>query len=154
MNSWRKGITAASFFVQGDPVPEPRPKIITRARGGVPLPFPRAIKNKRVVAWRNILAAGCTVHLIEAFTGPLYVSLDFRFQRPKSQRKRNPPVWNTVGRGSKYGGDIDNLAKPVLDELENAGWFADDGAVVFLTCFKKYTDDLPGVLINIAPVEE
>lgn len=67
--------------------------------------------------------------------GPVIVSLSFRFPRPKRLLKKSSPsgaIW------CDGGGDVDNLAKAVLDCLTDAGWWHDDRQVVILHVLKDY----------------
>jgi len=69
----------------------------------------------------------------EPFTGPLTVVLAFALHKPK-YAERGPRQWPI----KKTAGDIDKLARAVLDALTDAAVFGDDGQVVRLIVEKDY----------------
>ncbi len=75
-----------------------------------------------------------------AQSGPLQVSIAFCYKRPKGQKsdfKTSRP-------------DLDNLSKPVLDALTDAGVITDD-AIVCRLCLEKFYHDSDCILITITP---
>jgi len=52
-------------------------------------------------------------------------------------------------------GDVDKLARLVLDALQNAGVLVDDAQVVELTARKAYPSDgvVPGIVVRLYPLE-
>ena len=61
--------------------------------------------------------------------GPIKVEINFYFVKPKSSKQKYPI--------NKRSGDLDNLAKAVLDSL-NKIVYEDDSQVIALTCSKYY----------------
>jgi Holliday junction resolvase RusA-like endonuclease len=89
----------------------------------------------------------------EPFTGPLTVVLAFALRKPKNA-ERGPRRW-PIG---KTAGDVDKLARAVLDALTDAAVFGDDGQVVRLVVDKDYPDTAesglqrsPGVRVLVQP---
>lgn len=133
-----------SFFAQGIPKGQPRPRAFIRGkRAAVYDPgTAEAWKGDIAIAWRNAEfpkpIAGC----------PYHVELSFRFPRPKSHYtskgilKPSSPDWHT---GKP---DTDNLAKGVLDALTHLQLWQDDAAVASLTVSKSYGTP-SGCLITI-----
>ena len=76
--------------------------------------------------------------------GPLRCELVFFIKRPKTVRAKYPT--------SQRSGDVDNLAKAVLDSLNPSNGFGgaynDDSQIVSLTC-SKYYRDVSGIEIKI-----
>lgn len=79
----------------------------------------------------------------ETLGGPVYVSIDFLFMRPKSHygtgrnqgvTKANAPLFHSSQP------DIDKLARAVLDSLTDAAVFRDDSQVATLTLTKTYAE--------------
>lgn len=102
--------------------------------------------------WRE----ACRSTLIDAqpkvwapYAGPVKVTLRFFLRRPASapKRRRTRPI-------KTRSGDIDKLARAVLDAATDAGVWVDDSQVVHLDAEKDWTPDdgPPGCLIIIEPV--
>jgi len=71
-------------------------------------------------------------------------------KRPAPQLRTDAPSWPT-GRNS---GDVDKLARTVLDALVIAGLLADDSQVVSLQVRKGWADELPaGVHVTVVEVD-
>ena len=109
-----------SFFVEGIPKPQPRPKACIRGRhAGVYDPGTAdEWKAKVRKAWRD---SG-----LEKFVGPLKVSYHFEMPRPKSHFKKGvlrpgAPYWHIIRP------DMDNVIKSTQDALTDAGaWDGDE----------------------------
>jgi Holliday junction resolvase RusA-like endonuclease len=70
------------------------------------------------------------------------VVLDFVFERPASHLKKDGSLTkgaNLEPVGANLG-DVDNLAKGVLDALTDAGFWVDDRLITLLTVRKAYGD--------------
>jgi Holliday junction resolvase RusA-like endonuclease len=150
-----------SVNVIGTPVPQPRPRVAARGRHAhayVPAKHP-------IHHWRLCVRTTMDQTLEEremegAYHGlPLLVSLHFTIARPKSQYRAsligNPlkPSAPAFPTGARTG-DLDNLAKGVLDALEGA-LFVNDSWVVDLRVSKGYVDPRysmePGCTIVVTP---
>lgn len=110
-------------------------------------------KPEHKVWHRKIMAAGKkALEKYEPLTGPLAIDLTFTFDRPKSVKATSRP-WPVT----RSSGDVDKLARAVLDALDDAGLYDDDSQIVTATTAKCYTDtpgavdrlDRPGVIIRI-----
>ena len=125
---------------------EPRPKGSKRA-----LPVRRRDGSQTVAlveeggaalqSWRTRLAAAVAEHRPEGapWPWPVVVEMTFYLRPPKRPRASWP-----VARGR---GDVDKLARAVLDELTGVV-IVDDGQVVHLNAAKAY-GDAPGVEVGV-----
>ncbi len=149
--------SAASLqlFVSGKPVPKGRPRgrAVTPKGGGKP--WIQFYTDEGTVTWEAWVAHRVVEQVTHLevlgdsdlrlpFAGRVLVSLRFNFERPKSTPKSVLyPVKNRT--------DVDNLAKAVLDALQNARVLVNDNIVTDLTVIKRYADDAhpEGVEIDI-----
>ncbi len=113
----------------------------------------RMIEQSQAVGpWREAIRAQTQVATAlvsgpwRAMTGPVDVSLIFRFPRPKGhygtgrnagKLKPSAPQFPATRRR----GDIDKLVRAVLDGITQGGAIADDGLVVMLDAVKLYPVD-------------
>jgi Holliday junction resolvase RusA-like endonuclease len=115
--------------------------------------------NKATKPWRDkVCAAGLLLKQRAGGTilGPVGIDVTVTVERPRTVDRQ----WPTVNR-SKGGGDIDKLARTVLDGLQDSGVIGDDAQVVELVARKCYPDspcpdrlDRPGAVIRIYPIGE
>jgi len=120
---------AVTFTIAGEPVPQPRPRVSTRggfARAYVP-------KEHPVHAYRQSLAAAARAAGLGETGEPLNVVIDAVFERPKSHLNK-AGVKPTAPRLPRP--DVDNLAKSVLDALQDV--IGDDTLVARLVVEKSY----------------
>ena len=120
---------AVTFSVHGEPVPQPRPRVSTRggfARAYVP-------KEHPVHAYRKAIAEAADEAGLVAQDEPLNVVIDAVFERPKSHLNK-AGVKPTAPRLPRP--DVDNLAKAVLDALQDV--MGDDTLVARLVVEKSY----------------
>ena len=120
---------AITFSVPGEPVPQPRPRVSTRggfARAYVPSSHP-------VHPYRQALAISAKSAGLKATGEPLCVEIMAVFERPKSHLNKSG-VKPTAPRLPRP--DADNLAKSVLDALQNV--IGDDTCVARLVVEKSY----------------
>jgi Holliday junction resolvase RusA-like endonuclease len=118
-----------AFSVLGEPVPQPRPRVSTRggfARAYVPAQHP-------VHAYRQSLSAAARAAGLGETGEPLNVVIDAVFERPKSHMTK-AGVKPTAPRLPRP--DVDNLAKAVLDALQDV--IGDDTLVARLVVEKSY----------------
>lgn len=120
---------AITFTVPGDPVPQPRPRVSTR--GG----FARAYVPKQhpVHEYRGAIASAAADAGLTPTGEPLNVVIDAVFVRPKSHL-RKAGVKPDAPRLPRP--DVDNLAKAVLDALQDV--IGDDTHVARLVVEKSY----------------
>ena len=120
---------AVTFTIAGEPVPQPRPRVSTRggfARAYVPAQHP-------VHAYRQSLSAAARAAGLGETGEPLNVVIDAVFVRPKSHLTK-AGVKPTAPRLPRP--DVDNLAKAVLDALQDV--IGDDTLVARLVVEKSY----------------
>ncbi len=111
--------------------------------------------TKRTKPWRALVKrAGEALDLPGPLSGPVAVEVTFTVLLPSSV-KPTSRFWPWK-RSSGIGGDIDKLARALLDGLQDAGVFADDAQVCDLHAVKAYPHspapdvlDQPGALIRI-----
>lgn len=127
------------FQVEGDPIPQGSARaFVVKGRAVV------TSDNPRLKAWRNLVAAAASAARIEQgwpakVDHPLVVSIVFVLPRPKTVKRERPT-------GAKEG-DIDKLARAVLDALTEGEVVVDDSRVVRVVAEKVYG---PTVGITVA----
>lgn len=140
--------------VYGDPAPKGSLKCIGQ-RGRHQL----VEDSARTAPWRDRVARGARRLTVSGLSGPLGLEVTLTVERPVSHylTRRDPDtglrILSAAGRSRPYptkrsqgmGGDVDKLARVILDALEDAGVYGDDAQVVELTARKTYPDG-PGVL--------
>ena len=150
--SWHE---VASFFVAGDPKPQPRQrhrviKVNSKLKGaGFTDP-----KNP-VHTWKDLIALEAEKCLPGApLTGPLRVSITFYFRRPQGHFRTGKNAgllkdWAPEFHTAKP--DRDNAEKAVLDIMTQIGFWGDDSQVVGGQVWKRYADpgQVPGAKITI-----
>lgn len=116
-----------SFQVAGEPKPQPRPRAYNRGKHA------SVYNPDSADAWKAAVAAeALRCRPPEVLQGPLWVSLAFWLPRPKRLMGKNYPEWHSSRP------DADNLAKAVLDAIQDCGWWNDDGQVAELSVRKFY----------------
>lgn len=107
--------------------------------------------------WRALVARAGRALPVTGLVGPIGVEVTLTVNRPKSVTRPWPSA-KANRRGQ--GGDIDKLARAVLDGLTESAVFGDDSQVVELTARKCYPDtpgaqdrlERPGAVIRIYPI--
>jgi Holliday junction resolvase RusA-like endonuclease len=153
------------LVVYGPPAPKGSMKCI--GRGGRHQLVDNSTRTK---PWRERVAAGARRLTISGLSGPLGVEVTLTVDRPTSHYRVNGQL-SAEGRrrpwpsrkSSGVGGDVDKLARTVLDALEDSGVLLDDAQVVELIVRKTFRDgagvlpdalDRPGARIRLYPLEE
>ena len=122
-------MTAVTFTVPGDPVPQPRPRVSTR--GGFARAFVPA--NHPVHAFRDRVASAAQAAGLTEAASPVSITIEATFGRLRSHYRKAgvkptaPPLRRP---------DCDNLAKAVLDGLQDV--IGDDTWVARLTVAKAW----------------
>lgn len=120
------------FSVEGNPVPQGRPRFFRRGN------HVGAYDPAKSRVWKKLVADTASAHGCKPLDGPLYLSAHFRIQRPKTMTVIEPHYKRP---------DIDNLIKALKDALTGICWH-DDAQVCFLITSKTYSDT-PGVDVEI-----
>lgn len=124
------------LFIQGDPVPQGRPKFARRGK------FVTVYDPPKSKAWKEVVSLQAKAAGIKPMEGPLSISLVFRIKRPK--KPANPyPV-----------GDVDNYCKGLKDALNTIA-YKDDAQIIELHATKEYVIEgfVTGVKIRIEKVK-
>lgn len=119
-------------------------KVMDKGKNGKP--FMRE-SSKGVRPFRTALrraAMGSDGRPRAKFLGPVTISIEFEFQRPRSNSDEHATTQGTVG-------DVDKLSRAVLDGLTEAGVIEDDRFVVKLVATKAWGDEDRAV-ITVAPL--
>ena len=122
-------MSAVSFTVAGQPVPQPRPRVSTAggfARAYVPGKHP-------VHAYREAIATAARGAGLTTTGEVLNVVIDAVFERPKSHLRKSGVKLDAPKLPRP---DVDNLAKAVLDALQDV--MGDDSLVGRLVVEKSY----------------
>lgn len=142
-----------SFFAQGIPKGQPRPRAFARNIGGQWTA--RVYDAGTAEGWKSCIADAARKGNIpiRPLTGPIKLSLLFTMPRLASHFKRTgevkpgAPFWHVV----RY--DLDNLDKAVLDALTVLGFWKDDSQIAELESSKVY-GDVPGCRIVIQELDD
>lgn len=108
--------------------------------------------DKRVKPWKHaVLVAAHRSRLRpeQPLDEPVKVDIDLYFRRPSDRKRTKDPddrIWHTKRP------DRDNLEKPILDALQNAGWWVDDARVCSGELQKFYAgkDDEPRAVVRVS----
>lgn len=131
-----------SFIVQGTPKPKARPRF-RRTPNFVQTYTPETTVNweQTIVSQVKHQIATITAMIgpgqldVLPFAGRIMADVRINSVRPKSASKSVEfPL-------KAQPGDVDNLAKSVLDALQLAGVIEDDKTVTDLTAYKRFADD-------------
>ena len=137
------------FTVNEKPVPQPRPRVVRMQNGQT-----RAYNSEKSVVYKRIVKAAALSEMnkqrLTMTDRPLAVRLTFVFAPPKSYTKKKLEAVNSGELRYTKLPDADNLAKSVMDALNNV-IYKDDSQIVELTVNKEY-GNTDHVLINITEV--
>ena len=141
------GNVLATFTAYGDPKAQPRPRAFAKA-GKVRMYDPSTAEH-----WKSQIAFAAQDFIPPApHNGPLLVTLEFLFNRPKAHYKSNGILRDKMPLLHEKKPDIDNLTKAVLDALTAVGMWDDDKQVAAMSLVKRYVVDAEraGVAVNVA----
>lgn len=137
---------AFAFMVEGTPIGKARPRFVRRGN------FVSTYTPKTTKEYEENIAKGFTSMGGTIFDYPfLRVKISAYFPIPKSTRKADRQQMKEGGFWYNKKPDCDNIAKAVLDALNNVAW-ADDKQVVSLDV-KKFYSEKPCTIIQIREVE-
>jgi Holliday junction resolvase RusA-like endonuclease len=144
---WKR---VASFWVPGEPVPQPRPKARAMKMGSK---WTAQVYNpKSADGWKQLVSCYGAGRIAHPLDEPCRVEVAFYCPRIKGlMRKRDPdgPVPNMTRP------DVDNYAKAVIDAMQDSGWFVDDSRIVELVATKLYhaKGGKPGAMIEVSVID-
>lgn len=148
-----------AFTIFGDPVPKGSLKCVGRAGQH------RIVEdNPRTRSWRRTIAEGVEGVGTADVHQPVGVEITSTLPRPAHHFgvtgiRSNAPIWPTNLRT----GDVDKLARLVLDALVDSGLLVDDAQVVEVVSRKSFPKpeatpylpdvlDCPGVIVRVYPM--
>lgn len=131
-----------TIFFPFEPVPKGRPRFTRAGHSYTP---------KTTLEYEKKISEYYKSQTDDFYDGAIKVKLTFNFPIPKSTTKKNR---NLIIAGqikcTKHTGDVDNLAKSVLDALNGIA-FVDDCLVTRLTIVKQYaTENYIGTEMEIS----
>lgn len=142
-------MTAVMVTVYGVPATQGSSRAFVRGKRAIIT----SANNDRLKPWREAVRSTLVDHIGPSWLpidGPTQVTVKFLLPRPASAPKRRR-TWPVGARS----GDLDKLARAVLDAATDAGVWRDDAQVVRLSAGKDYAADYrPRAIIHICPYEE
>lgn len=136
-------VVVFSFTATGTPKPKQRPRTVRNKNTGFVQTFTPdttvawesavAWQAKQALAWVEVNHPG-EVGACLPFAKRVMVRMRFNIARPKSLPKKEQYPLNA------RSGDVDNLAKSVLDALQNVNVLEDDKRVTDADCYKRFAD--------------
>jgi Holliday junction resolvase RusA-like endonuclease len=137
-----------TFFVEGEPKPQPRPRATCRHGSGGRVTLGVFDPGTADVWKRSVRQALFYEGLLdEDLDGPISLTLRFHLPRPASHHKCGDRAKPLSGRAPTHHigkPDTDNLAKSTLDALTDAGLWHDDAQVCSLHVEKFYNSGRVG----------
>jgi Holliday junction resolvase RusA-like endonuclease len=117
--------------------------------------------NKRLKSWRSdvcdaIAKAPIPDDRVSRYDGPVYVTLNFWFDRPKGHFGSRGNVLPSAPRGHVTRPDIDKLIRATLDAITLAQVWKDDSQVADIEAHKRFSANKlgPGTKILVTSAEE
>jgi Holliday junction resolvase RusA-like endonuclease len=108
---------------------------------------PLVNNNAATTPWQDAIANAVEkLGITEPLDEPVGLQLTFTVDRPRSVTVASRPWPSKTARTSDGGGgDVDKLARTILDGLEQGGVIRNDAQVVHLSAVKAYPDS-PGAV--------
>ena len=125
-----------SFFVSGDPKPQPRPRAFARRMGDHYVA--RVYEAGTAENWKSAIAEAARAAGLTKFTGAVAVELRFNFKRPKSHFRSNGTVKESAPHFHTQRPDYDNLEKGLIDALTKLGAWDDDAQIADVHTTKQW----------------
>lgn len=148
-------IVVFSFTALGTPKPKARPRVVRRGNFVQTYTPATTVNWEQTIVWQakqamvNVQVNNPQLALdVFPFSGRILAEIRFNVVKPKSAPK------STVFPLKAQPGDIDNLAKSVLDALQLSGTIVDDKTVTDLTVIKRFVEPghLEGVEIELTAI--
>lgn len=135
---------AISFFVEGTPKGQPRPKAFVRG-GHAAVYDPGTAEG-----WKSQVALAAWPFLGDPFAGPVKLTLGFRMPRPRAHYRGKTMTLRDDAPQYHIGKpDADNFAKAVMDALTMLRMWNDDSQVAVLKVWKMYEAGSIGCHVTI-----
>ncbi len=138
MNVRHEPAGSLSFFVPGVARPQGSMKpIVSKSTGKV---FMK--QSSTLHEWRAAVMTTASEAIVQydwecVEEGPVVLSCDFRFVRPKSHTKKRRAEDGGI---KDNGSDLDKLVRAVCDSLTYAGVYGDDRQVAWVSAAKRYVE--------------
>lgn len=133
-------VTLLTFFIDGKPQPKGRPRAARRGEGVTVYTDETTLNWEQNVGWQvkqaltRIAMDDQGGEIVLPLRGRVIADLRFNFERPASTPKKVQfPVKNRT--------DVDNLAKAILDALQNVGVLFNDNIVTDMDTRKRFVED-------------
>jgi crossover junction endodeoxyribonuclease RusA len=94
-------------------------------------------KSKELMEWRSLVGQAAHVAGCTPISGPITISMEFRYLRPRSVTREHPTV----------PPDLDKQVRSILDALTGIAYL-DDSQVIEIHATKRYAPS-PGVDITV-----
>lgn len=136
--------------VRGLPRPQGSMRVHTLPNGKTAVRYPPA-----VYAWRAQVQQAVAQLDAEPFVGAVELRLGFDLPRPVGHygTGRNARVVRAGAPAHPcVAPDLDKLTRCIGDAITDAGLWKDDSQVVLIEAAKRYTSDVPGVVIAVRAV--
>lgn len=126
------------FKVEGKAVPQPRPRVYQTASGKS-----KAVNSRQSITYKRLVKLTAKSYMnrnrLSIAEYPIAVHLTFVYAPPKSYTKKKLKAIQDGLLMYQKKPDLDNLAKGVLDALNNT-IYKDDSQIVELSVRKQYGD--------------
>ena len=138
-----------SFFVPGEPRPQPRPRTFARKFGDKWMA--RVYDAGTAEGWKSQIAAAAKQYLPQQpIDGAVSLTIYFTMPRPKNHHRANGQLKDSTPVLHRSRPDLDNLEKAVMDALTQLGFWDDDAQVAVKHTTKAYGPNI-GATITIEP---
>lgn len=136
-----------TFNVLGIPAPQGSKRPLGMSKTGRVLMIESSAKVK---PWRMAVSAAAADLDLPLIAGPVAISLDFRFLRPRGHYTTKGALRASAPLTMAKRPDLDKLVRSTFDGLQNA-LLREDSQVVQLNAAKRfcYSEEKPGALISV-----
>lgn len=142
-----------SFFAQGSPKGQPRPRAFAMKFGNKYQA--RVYDSGTAEGWKGCIAVAAKDFIpAQPLEFPIRLTLIFYMPRPKSHFAKDGTIKPTAPSWFTSKPDNDNLEKAVCDSLTVLGMWKDDSYVVKSTTVKAYANGKTGCDIIIEDITE
>lgn len=142
-----------TFGVSGKPEPQGSKSAIVRNGRALIVEGRRSTSRRRFEAWRRAVTAAARAAWVgrAPLSGPVAITCDFRFARPKTHYRISGGLRPSAPAHRVARPDLDKLIRAVLDSITAAHLWGDDSQVVKTSASKSWAPT-DGVSISIFEV--